>query len=247
MQALPDPSNRRTSDRFEMRMPVQAETGGRSCAGASTNFSSGGACIELEGYVPAIGESITVSFEVPGAPEVIKVDAEVRWTTPGAQPKCGIQFRAGHQRLLALLVAGVIGAGSATASAAATTSVPTFDPAGDVVMDMDSGGERPDQQLVLEAFSRRYDAIDACVVDSRGKSEKQLVGEAHVAVLLNPKGATPLGVNAELPAPSAKDRRLHECLRAAAANAEYPSYDGPPIVVEFDFDLDPGFEEVPAE
>ena len=114
-------------------------------------------------------------------------------------------------------------------------------------MDMDGGSERPDQQGVLEAFSRRYDAIDACVVDSRGKSDKQIEGEAHVAVLLNPKGATPLGVNADLPTPAAKNRRLRECLRAAAASAEYPSYDGPPMVVEFDFELDPGYEEVPAE
>lgn len=247
MQALPDPSNRRTTERFELRMPIQAQANGLVCTGASTNFSSGGACLEIEGATPAIGESITVQFAVPGAPETIAVDAEVRWTAPGAKPKLGIMFRAGHQRLLAALVAGVIGAGSATASAAATTNVPTFDPSADVVMDMDSGGERPDSQSVLEAFSRRYDAIDACVVDSRGKSEKQMNGEAHVAVLLNPKGATPLGVNADLPAPAAKDRRLRECLRAATAGADFPSYDGPPIVVEFDFELDPGFEEVPAE
>jgi len=247
MQALFDPSNRRTNPRFEMRLPIQADAAGRSSSGASTNFSAGGACIELDGAQPAIGEAITVRFEVPGAPEVIAVDAEVRWTQPGERPKVGIMFRAGHQRLIAALVAGVIGAASATASAAATTTVPTFDPAADVVMDMDSGGERPDSQRVLEAFSRRYDAIDACVVDSRGKSDKQLGGEAHVAVLLNPKGATPLGVNADLPAPIIKDRRLRECLRAAAAGAEFPSYDGPPIVVEFDFELDPGYEEVPAE
>jgi hypothetical protein len=247
MQPLPDPSNRRTSERFELRLPLHANAGGRSITGACTNFSSGGACIEIDGVTPSIGEAITVNFDVPGSTETIAVDAEVRWTQPGAKPKCGIMFRAGHQRLIAAVVAGVIGAASGTASAAATTTVPTFDPSSDVVMDMDSGSERPDQQVVLEAFSRRYDAIDACVVDSRGKSEKQLGGEAHVAVLLNPKGATPLGVNAVLPEPIIKDRRLRECLRAAAASAEYPSYDGPPIVVEFDFELDPGFEEVPAE
>jgi hypothetical protein len=248
MQPLPDPSNRRTSERFELRLPVQADAGGRTITGASTNFSSGGACIELEGTQPAIGDPITLRFAVPGAREEIAVDAEVRWTSPGAKPKCGIMFRAGHQRLIAAVVAGVIGAASGTASAAATTTVPTFDPQQDVVMDMDSGSERPDQQVVLEAFSRRYDAIDACVVDSRsGKSRKQIEGEAHVAVLLNPKGATPLGVNADLPESAHKDRGLRECLRAAAAGAEYPSYDGPPIVVEFDFELDPGYEEVPAE
>jgi len=241
-----DTINRRTSPRFDVVLPIVAD--GRS--GSSSNLSEGGACIEIEGVAPKIGASIEVEFAVPGS-EAVRVEAEVRWTKPGTRGTFGVMFRRGHQRLVALLVAGLIGGGiggaSTDASAAATTTVPTFDPNGDVVLDMDAGPDRPDSHTIREAFSRQYDAIDACVVESKGDGERTFEGEAHVEVLLNPKGATPLGVNTELPGLSKKDRQLTECLRAAVATADYPSYDGPPVVVEFDFELDPGFEEMPEE
>jgi hypothetical protein len=242
LAATLDAINRRTSPRFDVVLPVVAD--GRS--GSSSNLSEGGACIELEGRAPKIGESIEVQFDVPGS-EPVKVEAEVRWAKPGLRSTCGVMFRKGHQKLVALLVAGVIGGASADASAAATTTVPTFDPNADVVMDMEAGPEQPNSHTVQEAFSRQYDAIDACVVERKGDSDRTLEGEAHVEVLLNPKGATPLGVNTVLPGKTKKDRELVECLRAAVATADYPSYDGPPVVVEFDFELDPGFEEVPEE
>lgn len=237
-----DAINRRTSPRFDVVLPIIAD--GRS--GSSSNLSEGGACIEIQGIAPKIGASIEVEFAVPGS-EAVRVEAEVRWAKPGASGTFGVMFRRGHQRLVALLIAGAIGGASANASAAATTTVPTFDPNGDIVLDMEAGPDRPDSHTIREAFSRQYDAIDACVVESKGDSERTLEGEAHVEVLLNPKGATPLGVNTELPGRSKKDRQLTECLRAAVATADYPSYDGPPVVVEFDFELDPGFEEVPEE
>lgn len=242
LAATLDAINRRTAPRFDVVLPIVAA--GRS--GSSSNLSEGGACIELEGIPPKIGDSIEVEFAVPGS-DAVRVEAEVRWTKPGMRTQFGVMFRRGHQRLVALLVAGVIGGASADASAAATTTVPTFDPNGDIVMDMEAGPEVPNSHAVKEVFSRQYDAIDACVVESKGNSDRTIEGEAHVEVLLNPKGATPLGVNTVVPGKSKKDRELVECLRAAVATADYPSYDGPPVVVEFDFELDPGFEEVPEE
>ena len=245
--ALQQDSNRRTAERFDVVLPVVAGSGPASRQGSSSNVSEGGACIELDGPAPKVGESIAVRFAVPGTDETVEVQAEVRWAQSGPRSTCGVMFRRGHHRLVALLVAGVLGGAAGTANAAANTTVPTFDPDGDVVMNMDAGSERPDQQRITEAFSRQYDAIDACVVDSKGDKDRTLEGEAHVSVLLNPKGATPLGVNTELPGGSKKDRQLRECLRSAVATADYPSYDGPPVVVEFAFELDPGFEEVPDE
>ena len=46
---------------------------------------------------------------------------------------------------------------------------------------------------------------------------------------------------------SANDAEFLRLYDTAVARADYPSYDGPPVVVEFDFELDPGFEEIPAE
>lgn len=243
--ALQQAINRRTSERFDVVLPVLAGTDADSRPGSSSNVSEGGACLELDGAAPEVGTAIHVRFAVPGVAEPVDVEAEVRWAGP--RGTCGVMFRRGHQRLVALLVAGVLGGAANTAGAAASTTVPTFDPNDDVVMDMDAGGERPDKQRVVEAFSRQYDAIDACVVESKGDADRTLEGEAHVMVLLNPKGTTPLGVNTDLPGASKKDRKLRECLRAAVATADYPSYDGPPVVVEFDFELDPGYEEEPAE
>jgi len=235
--------NRRASERFAVALPVESRGGAAPLRGTTSNLSFGGACLELDDDVPEIGSAVKLAFAVPGRPEPIEVEAEVRWTA--GERRCGIMFRRGHQRLLAALVAGLIGIASGTVRA--NTNVPTFDPNATTVLDIDGGAERPDKQQVLDAFSREYDAIDACVVDSKGDPEKQLAGEAHVAVLLNPAGATPLGINAELPDTLAKNRKLRECLRGAVAKADYPSYDGPPVVVEFDFELDPGYEEVPAE
>lgn len=238
--------NRRSSERFDFSLPVRASVGERECVGASKNLSEGGACLDFHGPAPQVGASIKVAFDVPGHAESVEVEAEVRWA---AKSSCGVMFRRGHQRLVALLVAGVLGGAANTASAAASTTVPTFDPNADVSLDASTGGggERPDQQVVLEAFSRQYAAIDACVADTKGGRDKPLEGEAHVEVLLNPAGATPLGINTALPGKISKQRQLQECLRTAVATAEYPSYDGPPVVVEFSFELDPGFEEEPAE
>jgi len=237
--------NRRSSERFSVALPVQATTGPASLRGTTSNMSSGGACLELEDTAPEIGSSIKLAFDVPGRPVPIEVEAEVRWHAGEAKKRCGVMFRQGHQRLLAALVAGLIGAASMTASA--NTTVPTFDPSADTEIDMEAGPERPDKQEVLDAFSQQYDAIDQCVVSSKPKMNSTLEGDVQVAVLLNPKGDTPLGVNAELPDNVKKNGKLRECLRTAVAKADYPSYDGPPIVVEFDFELDPGYEEVPAE
>jgi hypothetical protein len=245
MQHAVIPDNRRASERFPVVLPVQATTGPALLRGTTSNMSSGGACLELEDTAPEIGSAVKLAFAVPGRPEPIEVEAEVRWTAGETRRRCGIMFRQGHQRLLAAIVGGLIGAASMTASA--NTRVPTFDPNADTVMDLDAGGERPDKQQVLDAFSQQYDAIDQCVMNSKPSPDGQLEGDAHVAVLLNPKGATPLGVNAQLPEDIAKNAKLRECLRSAVARADYPSYDGPPVVVEFDFELDPGFEEVPAE
>ena len=40
-----------------------------------------------------------------------------------------------------------------------------------------------------------------------------------------------IGVNATLPSGYEKSTKLEDCLREAAANAAYPKYDGPPVVV----------------
>ena len=80
----------------------------------------------------------------------------------------------------------------------------------------------------------------------RKKSERQLPGDVAMSIKLNPKSSTPFAVNADLP-DGVKDNKLKDCLREAAGAATYPQYDGPPVVVKFNFELDPGGGAVEEE
>ena len=117
MQHAVNHDNRRASERFSVVLPVQATTGPAPLRGTTSNMSSGGACLELEDAAPEIGSAVKLAFAVPGRPDPIEVEAEVRWTEGAARKRCGVMFRQGHQRLLAALVAGVSGAASGRISA----------------------------------------------------------------------------------------------------------------------------------
>jgi hypothetical protein len=73
-------------------------------------------------------------------------------------------------------------------------------------------------------------------------TDSMLAGDLSVAVKLNPKEARPLGVNATLPGKYDRDSDLKDCIRDAVATASFPTYDGPPIVAEFETQLDAGSE-----
>ncbi|WP_052551711.1 hypothetical protein [Enhygromyxa salina] len=136
--------------------------------------------------------------------------------------------------------------GGATAPGSVTANVAQFDPNADISLDMDKfGSERPDQYEIQQAFFGQFGALDECVwaeKDRRG-DEAQLLGDVSMAVKLNPETSRPFGVNATMPEAHAKSTELQDCLREAAASAPYPTYDGPPVIVDFEFELDPGFVE----
>jgi hypothetical protein len=131
--------------------------------------------------------------------------------------------------------------------AAVTAKISTFDPNADTVLDLDQwGSEHPDEYGIQQAFFAQFGNMDQCVLDFKGAvgTKKQLRGDVHIAVKLNPAEQRPFGVNAKLPKKYNGKKKLKECLREAAASAGYPSYNGPPRVVEFDFELDAGSEWV---
>ena len=145
------------------------------------------------------------------------------------------------------IVAALVGAGMlVSVTAAAEATAPTFDPQAPIILDHD-GAERPDELAVMAAFDSRQEAIDHCVAEVK-RGEEIVAGTADVEVLLNPEGKRPLGVNARLSEDAPKHESLRECLRAATSRAPFPAYDGPPVVVEFSFELDPGtYEEYEDE
>jgi hypothetical protein len=126
-----------------------------------------------------------------------------------------------------------------------TATISTFDPDEDIQFDMDAWGTTwPDDYEVQQAFQSAFGPMDECVAaykQSNGvASDKQLPGSVSMQVKLNPKEARPFGVNATLPGKFAKASSLNDCMRDAAAGVTYPTYDGPPLVVAFEFELDAG-------
>jgi hypothetical protein len=122
-------------------------------------------------------------------------------------------------------------------------AVPEFNPETPLDLDRYEGSERPDQDVVMERFNGTFGAIDQCVESERKRAHvEQVDGNAFVDVLLNPEGNRPLGVNAKTDASKTRSK-LQGCLREAVASANFPGYDGPPVVVNFEFEIDPGYED----
>ncbi len=223
---------RRAHTRIPLHVPatIYGEAGAQSVA--THDLSISGACISTD--VPlSVGSEVEVDVSLPTERAPVRVKGEVRWSRKG---KAGIVFRSGGLAAVAAFVGGMLLAPTAQA---AKTAIPTFDPNADVVLDMKAGGERPDEFSLTQAFEQQYASFDQCVADAKKNPNQTLPGDVDVEILLNPKGHEPLGINAKLPAEVDK-RSLRECLRGAVAAADYPAYDGVPVVVTFSFELDPG-------
>lgn len=229
---------RRAFERLNMRLPLHAAAGSGVVAGRSEDISVGGAKIVFdEDHDLSVGQEVDISVALPGRREPLRTRAEVRWRGRGRS--VGVSFGKPAQAALAAFFAGLCGLASSNASANAT--VPNFDPNATVHLTED-GSERPDEHVLKRAFKRQNRALDQCVAQAKEGADTVLQGNAQMEVLLNPEGARPLGVNAKVPSPLGSDQNFRECLRAATAAAPFPAYDGPPVVVEFDFQIDAGYD-----
>lgn len=82
------PENRRSSQRVEVRLPIEYQSEGEWKLARTGNLSIGGAFIHSEERVP-LGARLKVRFAIPNQKEPIEVGAQVRWT---ASDGFGIQF-----------------------------------------------------------------------------------------------------------------------------------------------------------
>jgi len=240
MQQGEQGSERRTQERHAIDLPVRVSDGGATLACQSENLSVGGACLVHDvGTEPfRVGDIVDIEVDLPGVARAAKLQAEVRWSGKG---RSGVMFRGGALAAVAAFVGTLFSGAPVSAS---TSTVPEFDPNADVALDMEAGGERPDEYSVLQAFEQQYEHFDACVAKVKKDPDQKLPGDVEVAVLLSPKGKRPLGVNAALTKKVKASDSLRQCLRTAIAGAPYPAYDGPPVVVNFSFELDPGSEYI---
>ena len=226
---------RREHQRFPFQVAVETTYGDVAQSFTSEDLSVGGAKI-VGGALP-VGERVDVTVALPGRRMPLTATAEVRWSRGGA---VGLRFGQAAQAALAAFFASVVGLSGATASAN-VAAVPNFDPNATTELTAE-GGERPDELVLLGACERQRGQMDRCVDEAKSGNDVTFEGTATMEVLLNPAGARPLGINGRASEDAPKDAGLMECLRSATASAPYPGYDGPPVIVEFDFEIDAGFE-----
>jgi hypothetical protein len=229
-------AERREHQRFPLAVEIEARVGASTMSFTSEDLSVGGAKLLGEGSLP-VGEEVDVTVALPGQRRPLTAKAEVRWSRGRA---AGIRFGRAARTALAAFFASAVGLSAASASAHAA-AVPTFDPNASTELQSD-GSERPDEFVLLGAFERQRAQMDRCVEQAKSSDDETLAGTATMEVLLNPAGKRPLGVNGTVSEDAPQDTGLMECLRAATAAAPYPGYDGPPVVVEFDFEIDAGYE-----
>lgn len=166
-----------------------------------------------------------------------------------------VRVKAGGLLALCLVMSGTVGckkkSEGRTSHRTVKASVATFDPEGDVELDLNKWGtERADEWMVQEAFNQSFAGLDQCLIDFKEAKglppEKQLSGGLEVAVKLNPAEPRPFAVNATISNEKLDGQEeLKDCIREAVASVQFPTYDGPPQVASFSVDqLDPGFEYI---
>jgi uncharacterized protein (TIGR02266 family) len=73
-----DHQNLRASERFDLEVKVDLESDSNFYTGLTQNISAGGLFIATH-HIRRIGDKITLKFALPGTPEPIAVETEVRW------------------------------------------------------------------------------------------------------------------------------------------------------------------------
>ncbi len=70
--------NVRAAERFDLEVKVDLESDHNFYTGLTQNISSGGLFIATSA-IRKIGDRITLKFSLPGSPEPVAVETEVRW------------------------------------------------------------------------------------------------------------------------------------------------------------------------
>jgi uncharacterized protein (TIGR02266 family) len=73
-----DQQNLRASERFDLEVKVDLESDSNFYTGLTQNISAGGLFIATH-HIRRIGDKISLKFALPGTPEPITVETEVRW------------------------------------------------------------------------------------------------------------------------------------------------------------------------
>lgn len=111
--------------------------------------------------------------------------------------------------------------------------VPRYDPQADV--ELGDGSERPDDAAVKAELRALEPAFDRCIADAVAAGVTVGSGRVEFELGLTPTGKI-AGVNAKAPA-AIRDSGIVPCLRKVIFDHRFPKYDGPPMPVDYSFEI----------
>jgi hypothetical protein len=121
----------------------------------------------------------------------------------------------------------------ATWSPISDREIPRYDPKADV--EVGDGSERPDDGAVKSQLRALEPDFDRCIADAIAAGVTVGNGRVEFEFGLTPSGRV-AGVNAKAPA-AIKDSGVVPCLRKVIYDHRFPKYDGPPIPVDYSFEI----------
>ncbi len=111
--------------------------------------------------------------------------------------------------------------------------IPAYDPTKTTAIG--EGSERLDDATVRKELSELEPAFDRCIADAAAAGVPIANGRVDFVFGLTPTGKVD-GVNAKAPQPI-RDSGIVSCLRKVIFDHRFPRYDGPPMGVDYSFEI----------
>ncbi|MBK6923333.1 MAG: hypothetical protein IPH07_38450 [Deltaproteobacteria bacterium] len=113
--------------------------------------------------------------------------------------------------------------------------IPKYDATATTVLDPAAGSERLDDATVRSHLRKLEPALDRCITDAATAGVSIGSGRVKFVFGLSPSGKV-TGVTAKAP-PAIRDAGIVPCLRQVVFEHRFPSYDGPPMGVDYSFEV----------
>jgi len=126
-------------------------------------------------------------------------------------------------------------ADGATYQPVADGHIPRYDATATTVLDPDAGSERLGDHTVRAELRGLEPAFDRCIADAVAGGVTIAAGRVDFVFGLSAKGKV-TGVTAKAPA-ALRDTGILGCLRKVIYDHRFPTYDGPPMGVDYTFDV----------
>lgn len=113
--------------------------------------------------------------------------------------------------------------------------IPKYDATATTVLDPAAGSERLDDGIVRAHLRKLEPALDRCIADAATAGVNVGSGRVDFVFGLSASGKV-TGVTAKAPA-AIRDAGIVPCLRQVVFEHRFPSYDGPPMGVDYSFEV----------